>query len=63
MDNRQKGQFYISHDGKKWEKSGEPFQAVEGYWTGAQVGLFCTRDNRIFNDAGWMDVDWFDIKL
>ena len=63
MDDKQKGQFYTSSDGKNWTKSGELFQAVEGHWIGAQVGLFCTRDDRKFNDAGWMDVDWFEITL
>ena len=63
MDNHQQGQFYTSQNGKTWTKSGELFQAREGHWIGAQVGLFCTRDNRKFNDAGWLDVDWFEIKL
>ena len=63
MDAHQRGQFYTSLDGKKWTKSGEAFQAKEGHWIGAQVGLFCTRDNRKFNDSGWMDVDWFEITL
>ena len=74
MDARQQGQFYVgkalpatgyglSESDIQWEKEGEPFQAVEGYWTGAQVGLFCSRDNRTFNDAGWLDVDWFEITL
>ena len=63
MDEHQQGQFYTSQDGKTWTKSGELFQAKEGHWIGAQVGLFCTRDNRKFNDAGWLDVDWFEIKL
>jgi len=62
MDEQHRGQFYTSIDGKKWKKSGESFQAVEGKWIGAQVGLFCTRDGRKFNDAGWMDVDWFEIQ-
>jgi len=61
MDNRQQGQFYTSQDGKTWTKSGDTFQAKEGHWIGAQVGFFCTRDNRKFNDAGWLDVDWFEI--
>ncbi|MBO6306052.1 MAG: glycoside hydrolase 43 family protein [Paludibacteraceae bacterium] len=61
MTDKQKGQFYTSSDGKNWMKAGEQFQAVEGHWIGAQVGFFCTRDNRKFNDAGWMDVDWFEI--
>ncbi len=63
MDDKQRGQFYTSMDGENWAKVGEPFQAVEGHWIGAQVGLFCTRDTRRFNDAGWMDVDWFDINI
>ena len=63
MDKLQRGQFFTSKDGKNWEKVGEQFQAVEGHWIGAQVGLFCTRDNRKFNDAGWMDVDFFEINL
>jgi len=71
MNDKQQGQFYVSKrlpatgEGLpvQWEKSGDVFQAVEGHWIGAQVGLFCTRDNRKFNDAGWMDVDWFEINL
>lgn len=45
------------------DQGGEEFQAVEGHWIGAQVGLFCTRDGRKHNDAGWLDVDWFEIEL
>ena len=73
MNDKQQGQFFVgrqtAHADRvqskdiQWEKVGEPFQAVAGHWTGAQVGLFCTRDNRTFNDAGWMDVDWFEITL
>jgi hypothetical protein len=47
----------LSKDGKRWEKK-DTFQAVEGQWIGAKVGLFCTR-NKTINDAGWMDVDYF----
>ena len=61
MNDKQQGQFYTSPDGKHWTKAGEPFQAVEGHWIGAQVGFFCTRDSRQHNDAGWLDVDWFEI--
>ena len=60
MDEHQEGQFFTSPDGKHWTKAGEPFHAVAGYWTGAQVGLFCTRTQTI-NDTGWLDVDWFEI--
>ena len=63
MNDKQQGQFYTSPDGRHWTKSGEPFQAVEGHWIGAQVGFFCTRDNRPHNDAGWLDVDWFETRL
>ena len=71
MDAHQKGQFYVGVESQKskdksdikWTKAGETFQAVEGHWIGAQVGLFCTRDNRKFNDSGWMDVDFFEITL
>ena len=63
MSDQQQGQLYTSLDGKKWTPFGEPFQAVAGYWTGAQVGLYCTRDNRTINDAGWLDVDWFEMNL
>ena len=51
--------FYFSEDGKHWAKK-DTFQAVEGQWIGAKVGLFCTR-NRQINDVGWLDVDWFRI--
>lgn len=71
MNDKQQGQFYIGKEISKpngkntieWQKSGEAFQAVEGHWIGAQVGLFCTRDNRTINDSGWLDVDWFEITL
>jgi beta-xylosidase len=63
MDAKQNGQFFISTNGKTWNKTGDTFHAREGYWTGAQIGFYCTRDNRRHNDAGWMDVDWFEIKL
>lgn len=66
MDDHQRGQFYIGTESKQtieWTPYGELFQAVPGHWIGAQVGLFCTRDARPFNDAGWLDVDWFEINL
>lgn len=63
MDAQQRGCFYTSRDGKTWLRSGEPFQAVAGKWIGAQVGFFCTRTSRPINDSGYMDVDWFEIRL
>ena len=61
MDEHQRGQFYTSSDGQHWTKSSDVFQAEKGFWTGAQIGLFCTRSKTI-NDAGWLDVDWFEIQ-
>ncbi len=64
----QKCQFYRSEDGDTWQVVGSLFQAVEGEWTGARVGLFCTRDRAMFpngkpvNDSGYLDVDWFEIE-
>ncbi|WP_257669152.1 glycoside hydrolase family 43 protein [Parapedobacter tibetensis] len=53
--------FYYSTDDTEYREAGVSFQAVEGHWIGAKVGLFCTRANTI-NDAGWLDVDWFRIS-
>ena len=63
MDEKQKGQFYIGEDGENWTPFGEEFQAVEGKWIGAQVGLYCTREDRKINDSGYLDVDWFEVSL
>ena len=62
MNDKQQGQFFRSNDGEHWDAVGEVFQAVEGHWTGAQVGLFCSRDNRTINDSGFLDIDWFEIR-
>lgn len=61
MDAQQHGQFFTSEDGEHWQTYGEPFRAVEGKWTGVQVGLYCTREDTRINDSGYLDVDWFEI--
>ncbi|WP_287679580.1 glycoside hydrolase 43 family protein [Bacteroides sp.] len=53
--------FSYSLDGKKYKKMGNSFQAKEGKWIGAKVGMFCTRPAIVTNDGGWTDVDWFKI--
>ena len=53
--------FSYSLDGKKYLPLGKPFQAREGQWIGAKVGMFCTRPAIVTNDGGWTDVDWFRI--
>ena len=54
-------EFSYSLDGKKFRKLGGSFQAKEGKWIGAKVGMFCTRPAITTNDGGWADVDWFRI--
>ena len=53
--------FSYSLDGKHFKALGKPFQAREGKWIGAKVGMFCTRPAIRTNDGGWADVDWFRI--
>lgn len=53
--------FSYSLDNKKFNKLGVPFQAREGLWIGAKVGIFCTRPSITINDGGWSDFDWFRI--
>lgn len=53
--------FSYSLDGKTFLPLGKTFQAKEGLWIGAKVGVFCTRPDIITNDGGWTDVDWFHI--
>ena len=53
--------FSYSIDGKKYKKLGNSFQAREGKWIGAKVGMFCTRPAIRAYDGGWTDVDWFRI--
>lgn len=53
-------QFSYSPDGKKFMDIGEVFQAKEGKWIGAKVGIFCARIEHE-NDGGYADYDWFRI--
>jgi beta-xylosidase len=52
--------FSYSFDGNAFIDAGETFKAEPGRWTGAKVGLFCSRASQI-NDSGFMDVDWFRV--
>lgn len=51
--------FSYSADGSRYTDVGT-FQATEGQWIGAKVGLFCTRQDQT-NDSGYADFDWFRI--
>lgn len=53
--------FSYSFDGQTFTDAGESFKAETGRWTGAKVGMFCTRDTQI-NDSGYADVDWFRVE-
>ncbi len=62
FDSKAVCRFAYSTDGKTYKSFGKPFQAKEGKWIGAKVGLFCTRPNIQTNDGGWLDADWFRIS-
>ena len=47
-------------DGENFTRTGDAFEAKEGKWIGAKVGLFAV-GNKKTNDTGWADVDWFRI--
>ena len=50
--------FSFSRDGVRYEQIGEPFQAREGRWIGAKVGLFATRP-RASAVGGYADFEFF----
>jgi len=52
--------FSYSLDGLQFTNAGDTFQAEEGQWIGAKVGLFATRTTKS-NDSGYADYDWFRI--
>jgi hypothetical protein len=52
--------FSYSSDGKKYRTLGNPFQAREGKWIGAKIGLFCSRPVSN-NDGGRVEADWFEV--
>ncbi|MBB6270774.1 beta-xylosidase [Pedobacter cryoconitis] len=54
-------QFSYSLNGQDFKNAGEKFQAVEGQWIGAKMGLFASR-NSITNDSGYADFDWFRVE-
>ena len=52
--------FSYSTDGVLFTTIGKSFNAREGKWIGAKLGLFALRNGTI-NDAGSADIDWFRI--
>lgn len=55
-----KCRFCYSTDGTNFTNIGDEFDAREGRWIGAKVGLFCTRESQS-NDSGFADFDWFRV--
>lgn len=55
-----KCRFSYSLDGVAFSFVGSEFQAREGKWIGAKVGLFCSRAGKT-NDAGNADLDWWRV--
>ena len=53
-------EFSWSLDGEKWTKCGKTFQAREGKWIGATVGIYAVSGQEC-RDRGWIDVDWFRV--
>ena len=60
IKNGAKCQFSYSIDGTNFTNVGDEFEAKEGRWIGAKVGLFCTRESQS-NDSGFADFDWFRV--
>jgi beta-xylosidase len=53
--------FSYSADGQNFVPAGEPFQAREGRWIGAKVGLFAVRAGET-REYGYADFDWFRVE-
>jgi beta-xylosidase len=53
--------FSFSMDGAKFTSIGVPFQARQGRWIGAKVGLFAVGSGQT-REMGYADVDWFRVR-
>ncbi|WP_104383007.1 glycoside hydrolase 43 family protein [Sphingobacterium sp. HMA12] len=53
--------WMYSLDGKNYTVVESGFQAKQGKWIGATLGLYASRDKHI-NDSGYAEVDWFRIE-
>jgi beta-xylosidase len=51
--------FSYNENDNKFKDAGS-FQATEGQWIGAKMGIFCIRNSKT-NDSGYADFDWFRI--
>lgn len=53
--------FSYSLDGNNYTPVPGSFQAEEGQWIGAKMGLFALKTGKS-NDSGYVDVDWFRVE-
>jgi beta-xylosidase len=53
--------FSYSTDGDTFSRLGEPFQARQGKWIGAKMGIFAT-SKRLPRELGYADFDWFRVQ-
>lgn len=53
--------FSYSVDGKKYQSLPETFQARQGKWIGAKIGLFAL-NAKAHTQRSWVDADWFRIN-
>jgi len=53
--------FKYSIDGQNYKVLGKTFQAKEGLWVGAKVGVFALSPESPDNNYGYVDIDWFKI--
>jgi hypothetical protein len=53
--------FSYSSDGEKYQPIGADFQAKQGKWIGAKMGMFIL--NKIpQTQRSWVDIDWFRVE-
>jgi len=53
--------FSYSADGMAFSSVGEPFEARQGKWIGAKVGIFAVRRGKT-RETGYADFDWFRVE-
>jgi beta-xylosidase len=61
FDNTGKCQFAYSENGTDFQHIGDLFQAREGRWIGAKVGVFAV-SSRATGINGYADFDWFRVE-
>jgi len=60
IDTSGKCQFSYSTDGKRFRDIAKTFQAHEGKWIGAKMGLFSMTTSQ--TTRGWIDCDYFHVE-